>query len=143
ECELEGVQYRREGGETLGGPHDYAVVPAALSDPWFDGTGFTAASVLPGLVGYEWDLVTPGCRTPPLPVLFHYDGLPAPADAVRYTALSGARIFSAGSLNFTKGLDDFVEHAGARASGDPRLERFVRNAFADLLRPAPVLSVRA
>jgi hypothetical protein len=142
ECELEGVQYRRAGNESIGGQHDFAVAPAALSDPWFAGTGFTASSVLPGLVGYEWDLVTPGCPTPRLTVFFHYGGDPAPADTVRYTASSGAVVFSAGSLSFANGLDDFQEHPGVPPTGDPRLERFVHNGFATLLRPAAPRSVR-
>jgi len=142
ECELEGVEYVRAGVESIGGQHDYGVAPGALSDPWFAGTGFTASSLLPALVGYEWDAVEPGCRTPPLTVLFHYGGPPAPADAVRYTAPSGAIVFSAGSLSFAKGFDDFQERPGVRPAGDPRLERFVRNAFADLLRPAAPRSVR-
>jgi hypothetical protein len=136
ECELEGVEYVRSDAESIGGQHDYAVVPAALSDPWFAGTGFTASSVLPGLVGYEWDAVEPGCHTPPPTVLFHYAGPPAPADAVRFVAPSGALVFSAGSLSFAKGLNDYQERPSVRPTGDQRLERFVRNAFGDLLRPA-------
>jgi hypothetical protein len=102
ECELLGVAYHWDaatGTESIGGPFDYSVVPDALTDPWFTGTGFTATSTLPRLVGYEWDVVTPGCPTPPLTVLFRYQGPPVDADAVRYTAPSGARVFSAGSLN--------------------------------------------
>jgi hypothetical protein len=142
ECELEGVEYVRAGVESIGGQHDFGVAPGALPDPWFSGTGFTASSLLPGLVGYEWDAVAPGCKTPLLTVLFHYGGAPAPADAVRYTAPSGAIVFSAGSLSFAKGLDDFQERPGVRTTGDQRAERFVRNAFADLLRPAAPSSVR-
>jgi hypothetical protein len=142
ECELEGVEYVRSDVESIGGQHDYSIVPAALSDPWFAGTGFTAASVLPGIVGYEWDAVAPSCRTPPLTRLFHFAGPPASADAVRFTAPSGARVFSAGSLSFAKGLDDYRPHPAVPPSGDPRLESFMRNAFADLLRPAPPRAVR-
>ena len=142
ECELEGVQYVRSEAESIGGQLDYAVAPGALGDPWLSGTGFTDSGVLPGLVGYEWDAVDPGCRTPPLTVLFHYVGPPAPADAVRFTARSGAQIFSAGSLGFARGLDEFRAHPGVAATGDPRLEAFVRNAFADLLRPAQPRAVR-
>jgi hypothetical protein len=141
ECELEGVQYRGAGIESIGGQYDFAVVPESLSDPWFAGTGFTASNVLSGLVGYEWDLVTPGCPTPPLTVFFHYGGGPAPADAVRSTAPSGAIVFSAGSLAFAKGLDEF-RHQRSPPTNDPRLEVFVRNAFADLLRPAAPRAVR-
>jgi hypothetical protein len=136
ECELEGVQFQRVGGEGIGGPFDYPVAPVALSDPWFRGTGFTASSVLPGAVGYEWDSVVRGCATPPLTVLFHYGGS-VPADAVRFTAPSGARVFSAGTLNFAKGLNDI------RGAGNPGLEQFMRNVLADLTRPAAPLWVRA
>jgi N,N-dimethylformamidase beta subunit-like, C-terminal len=142
ECQLEGVEYVRTDVESIGGQHDYSVSADALSDPWFAGTGFTASSVLPGLVGYEWDAVEPGCRTPTLTVLFHYGGPPASADAVRFTAPSGAIVFSAGSLSFAVGLNDYHEHANVPAPGDPRLERFVRNAFADMLRPSAPRSVR-
>jgi hypothetical protein len=137
ECELEGIEYVRSGSESIGGPFDYGISPDALSDPWFAGSGFTATSVLHGLVGYEWDAVSPGCRTPPLTVLFHYGGPPAPADAVRFTAPSGASVFSAGSLNFAQGLDDYRFRPADEPTGDPRLETFMRNALADLQRPAP------
>jgi hypothetical protein len=135
ECELLGIQSLVEGGAQSIGIRDLAVNPAGLSDPWFTGTGFTATSVLPELVGYEWDLVTPGCSTPPLTVLFHYEG-PVDSDAVRYRAPSGARIFSAGTLRYSWGLDDSTGH------GDASLQQFTRNALDDLTRPAPPVSVR-
>ena len=47
------------------------------------------------------------CRFTSLTTLFHYEGPPGNADAVRYVAASGARVFSAGSLQFVWGLDDF------------------------------------
>lgn len=141
ECELEGVEYVRSEAESFGSLHGFTVVAAALANPWFTGAGFTAASFLPGLVGYEWDTVQPGCRTPPLTVLFRFAGPPA-ADAVRFTAPSGALVFSAGSLSFAKGLDDFRHHPDTPPTGDPRLEAFVRNAFADMQRPPGPLAVR-
>lgn len=141
ECELLGVQYTKDDGagiESIGGPYDYLVNPQALGDPWFAGSGFTPESTLRGLVGYEFDAVTPGCTTPPLTVFFHYQGEPANAnaDAVRYTAPSGARVFSGGSLRFSWGLDDLPAADGSGVRGDPRLERFMDNALHDLLRPA-------
>jgi hypothetical protein len=143
ECELEGVEYTRKGGEeSLGGQHDYSVAPSALDDPWFAGTGFTASSRVAGIVGYEWDAIAPGCRTPPLTPLFHFAGPPAPADAVRFTAPSGAIVFSAGSLSFSLGLDDLRATGQHAPSGDTRLEAFMRNALAELVRPAAPLSVR-
>jgi hypothetical protein len=62
-------------------------------------------------------------------VLFHYEGAPSNADAVRYVAASGARVFAAGSLQFSWGLDDWGGHARSVSSG---LQQFVRNAVADL-----------
>src|SRR5581483_10197781 len=142
ECELEGVEYVRSDTESLGGQHDFSVVPAALSNPWFAGTGFTATGSIPNIVGYEWDAVHPGCRTPPLTVLFHFGGPPAAADSVRFTAGSGAIVFSAGSLSFAKGLDDFHYHPDAPAPGDRRLEAFMHNAIAELMRPSAPIAVR-
>ena len=142
ECELLGVQYSGDVNESIGGPFDYAVNPGVLRDPWLVGTGFDATGVLHGLVGYEWDLVTRGCRTPPLTTFFRYRGPPADADAVRYTAPSGARVFSAGSLNFTHGLDDFVYGHQRAAPGDSRLERFVQDMLSDQQRPAPAFRIR-
>jgi hypothetical protein len=136
ECELLGVEGIVEPGNQSIGIRDLAVNPSALADPWFARSGFTPTTVLPRLVGYEWDLITPGCRTPPLTDLFHTDGSPG-YDGVRYTAPSGARVFSAGSLRFSWGLDD------STGSGSPQLQQFMRNALDDLTRPAPPRTVRA
>jgi len=135
ECQLLGVQGIVEPGNQSIGIEDLDVNPAALSDPWFAGAGFTATSVLPGLVGYEWDRIEPGCLTPPLTDLFHTSSSPA-YDGVRYTAPSGARVFSAGSLRFSWGLDP------ASPTVSPSLQQFMRNALDDLTRPAPPTSIR-
>ena len=135
ECRLLGVQGIVEPGNQSIGVRDLTANPAALGDPWFARTGITAATVLPQLVGYEWDLVTPGCATPPLTSLFHVSGTPS-YDGVRYTAPSGARVFSAGTLRFSWGLDETTGH------GSPPLQQFMRNALDDLTRPAPPASVR-
>ncbi len=135
ECTLLGVQYG-----AIGDSGDYAVNSAALGDSWFLGTGFEPGASLHGLVGYEWDGIQPGCPTPPLTVFFHAERLagrpPAEgvawnADAVRYTAPSGARVFSSGSLQFAWGLDPWSERF------DTRLDRFLRNGLDDLTRPPP------
>ena len=137
ECLLEGVQW--EGGLRTSGdpPRGYTVV-APAGDPWFAGTGLATGSVLPGLVGPEWD--TASCSRPGETRLFHYEGGPANADAVRYTAPSGARVFSAGSLQFAWGLDDYPPRStGVPNQVFPALQQFVRNALADLTRPASPL----
>jgi hypothetical protein len=136
ECQLLGVQGIVEPGNQSIGVESLIVNPAALADPWFARAGFTPGATFPELVGYEWDLISPGCQTPPLTDLFHTPGTPA-ADAVRYTAPSSARVFSAGTLRFSWGLDESTSHAS------PLLQQFMRNALDDLTRPAPPASVRA
>ena len=148
ECELLGVQhqggFRRSGDPQL----DYFVTPEGATDPWLRGTGLVTGSVLPDLVGREWDSIPAylpeSCRKPGLTVLFHHDGASGPADAVRYTAPSGARVFSAGSLQFSWALDTFgVDSFGHAQGPDPRVQQFTRNALTDLLQPAQPASVTA
>lgn len=128
ECELLGVQ--SQGGLAAAGdpPRSYQPAVVAMGDPWFAGTNLTTSSVLFDLVGYEWDVVHPDCNTPTLTVLFHYEGAPSNADAVRYTAPSGARVFSSGTLQFSWGLDDW----GRPGHASPGLQQFMRNALLDL-----------
>jgi len=146
ECTLLGSEYPDIPGSWgldsgIGEVADFTATAAASTDPWFAGTGFKPGDTLHDLVGGEWNTVIPGCQTQPLTVLFHYQGQPANADAVRYTATSGARVFTAGSLQFAAGLDNnqfLPEYAGYE---DPRLERFMENAMADLSRPAAPTAV--
>jgi hypothetical protein len=145
ECQLLGVSWL----SGIEGDHDFTVPAAAASDPWLAGTGLAAGSVVKGVVGAEWNTVDPACSEAPN-VLFHFDGGSAPggavsADAVKRTdPSSGARIFSAGSLRFSWGLDS---NQGPLAENgnreDPRLEQFMRNALDDLTRPAAPLTVSA
>ncbi len=127
QCQLLGIQYQDGLRSVHATPTSYGPNPAALADPWFAGAGLTGSSTLPGLVGYEWDGVQAGCQTPALTVLFHAAG-PPDADAVRYAAPSGARVFSSGSLQFVWGLDDW----GQKGHVDRRLQRFMVNALRDL-----------
>jgi hypothetical protein len=138
ECALLGVQHASSIETPGDAPRDYSVNPAAIGDRWFAGTGFTSTSTLPGLVGPEWDQVTSPrmawtCKFSSLTTLFHYQGAPGNADAVRYVASSGARVFSAGSLQFVWGLDDY--RTGAPGTADPRLQQFMRNAIVELTAP--------
>lgn len=142
ECALEGVMHLGSIERSGDPPADYNVNPNALGDPWFDGTGFTATSTLPGLVGPEWDQVVDphkaySCWFPNLTVFFHHEGPPGNADAVRYIAKSGAMVFSSGSLGFSWALDSFPNPAGVHE--DPRLEQFMRNALDDMTQ-GPVAS---
>ncbi len=143
ECALLGVMHIGGLGQA-----DYTVTPAGAADPWLQGTGLGAGATLANLVGREYDRV-PGpylptdCQIPGLTVLFHHDAPPGQADAVRYTATSGARVFASGSLQFGWGLDDSGNGDHGSAYADPRVQQFMRNALADLTRPAEPLTVTA
>ena len=127
ECSLIGVQYM--GGYSSN--RTYTVVNAALTDPWMAGTGFTAGSTIPGVVGYEWDTIVDGCASGTRTVFFSYPGsaneqLPA-AHATRYVAPSGSMTFSTGTMDWALKLDPWS------SSRDSRVEVFTRNALASLL----------
>ena len=138
ECELFGVQYD-DSWSVDSVVRNYGVVASAAGNPWFQGTGLTAgATTTGGTVGYEWDFITPGCNHPPVTSLLHWDdgagGFP-PADAVTYTAPSGARVFSAGSNQFAWGLDGWRD--GYTSTADTRLMAFMRNMITDLTAGEP------
>lgn len=131
ECELLGVEF--QGADSSHGEHNLAVLPSGVSDSWFAGTGFTTHSVLKGLASLEWDSITKGCSTPRLTEFFRYAGPPYPADVVRYTAPSGARVLSLSSLGLPWGLSEPPGRSyyanGPAGLSDPRLQRFVQNAL--------------
>jgi hypothetical protein len=149
ECELMGVQHQflTVQDHAL----DYTVTAAGAADPWLARTGFNAGDTVVGVVGREHDVLNPfpeSCFHPGLTVLFHYDGggVDQNADAVRFTAPSGARVFASGAQQFSWALDDwrsdgslFPEPPVQPWRGvpvDPRLQQFMRNALDDLTRPA-------
>ena len=133
---LLGVQH--QGGSLNWLPGSYTVDPAGAAHKWMRGTGLKAGDDLPGLVSVEVDtipnsfaVVGKTCPSRPVTVLFHREmggDTLGNADAVTYVARSGARIFSAGSLEFVNGIDDI----SARMSGGPsfvdrRVQKFVLN----------------
>jgi hypothetical protein len=144
ECQLLGVEF-----------HDVVLInrnidatadSAVARDPWFAGTGLVPGSVLTGLGGGETDEITPGCHVPPVTPLLSYsgapltNGTPARGDAVRYTACSGAEVFSAGSLQFSWGLDSWRDpsYSGPGLApvppDNPGLQQAMTNALTDLTR---------
>ena len=154
ECQLLGVQYYEDALNSSHRsdhvPRDLTVTAAGAANPWLAGSGLAQGATVGAVVGYEWDQVTPGCATPgPLTVLLHRDVVPAPspyppdpsADAVTYTdPASGARVLSAGTLQFSWMLDSWRDgvsdyrDTGAGKS-DPRVQAFVRRALLDLAPP--------
>jgi hypothetical protein len=152
ECLLEGVQHADI--RILDHPLDYTVTAAGASDPWLAGTGLAAGDRIVGVVGREHDSQAPypGCVHPGQIVLFHYESPDdLPADAVKYTAPSGARVFASGAQEFSWALDgwradDTIAPAAPVSSdrgapADPRVQQFMRNALDDLTRPAPPTQV--
>ncbi len=158
ECTLVGVQWQGGDDSSDRGPHDYRVDARNVADPWFKGTGFKAGDSVKGAVGREWDAVAPECagKTPPLTVLFHYQGKPTPqppgvytstfhstnADLVRYQAPSGSTVLAVGSMEFawsvTGSADGSPVGAGVISPVQPpdaRLQRLLRNAFEAMTQP--------
>ncbi|HEX7670338.1 MAG TPA: N,N-dimethylformamidase beta subunit family domain-containing protein, partial [Polyangiaceae bacterium] len=95
ECILMGVLH--QSLVSLPSSLDYTVTDAGAADPWLAGTGFAAGDKLAAVVGREHDVINPypeSCFHPGLTTLFHYDGqgVDQNADAVRFTAPSGARV---------------------------------------------------
>jgi hypothetical protein len=148
ECGLEGVMYYRIR-ESQSGPVDYTVTQAAQSDPWFKGTGFSPGDKISDVVGNEWDSlpeqpVPAQCVKSGLVDLFHYEGAPQNADAVRFTTPSGARVFAGGAQQLSWSLDPFnTDRFGRTLPADTRLQQFIRNALDDLGHPAPPKSLDA
>ena len=75
----------------------------ASSDPWLAAAGLAPGDVIPGVVGYEWDSLKPGCfagRVVPLMTarLPGADGSTHSAEMVRATAPSGGRVFAMGTM---------------------------------------------
>ncbi|HEX3455330.1 MAG TPA: N,N-dimethylformamidase beta subunit family domain-containing protein, partial [Gaiellaceae bacterium] len=147
ECALLGVQHYT--GSYAWPRADFRVV--AGSDPWLAGTGLTAGSTITGVVSREHDQIPAGSPAGTscglkVTVLFEHIGdidLER-AEAVRYAAPSGARVFSAGSYELAWALDSYrVNGDGTETPVDPRVQQFVRNVLADLQTPAAPASVSA
>ena len=100
----------------------------------FAGTGVVRGTSFPHLVGVEADTVDPGPDTPrPLEVVadvsYSSGGVPTSAQAVYYTAASGAGVLDVGTLQWTCALD-----GGCRKARSPRTVRFVRRVTDTVLR---------
>jgi hypothetical protein len=143
ECELMGVQHQWAAQRALGAsPTSYTVVGPS-SDPWLAAAGLAPGNVIPGVVGYEWDSMIPGCfagQVVPLmtTLLRGSDGVTHSADMVRATASGGGRVFAMGTMELAWALDDLDGR-----SPNPQVVAFVKAALRDLTRPAPPASPSA
>ncbi len=120
---------------------DYVVSNAA--DPYYANTGLNNGDKLTGLVGYEWDgLLNNGLTPTGLVVLSQSPVQPqgqlpllpsgtntTRSNAVRYTASSGAKVFSTGSIQWVWGLDSY---GVTNPRVDARAQQIAVNVFADM-----------
>jgi N,N-dimethylformamidase beta subunit-like protein len=137
ECKLMGVEHPWAGQRDLTAPPTSYKVVGPSSDPWLAAAGLAAGDVIPGVVGYEWDSVIPGCfagQVVPLMTarLPGSDGVTHSADMVRATARSGGRVFGMGTMELAWALDGLNGR-----SSNPQVAAFVNAALRDLTRPAP------
>jgi hypothetical protein len=141
ECELMGVQHAG-GTLTWTTSGDYTVSETAAHDPWIAAAGLHPGDVVRGIVSREVDTI-PGSQTASascgnrLTVLFHRElgtAEQGDADAVKFTAPSGAKVFASGSHQFVWGLEDVPEVERMRHDlVDPRLQAFTKAMLDDLV----------
>lgn len=134
-CQLMGVEHRWAAQRSLTAPPTAYTVVGPRDDPWLAAGGLAPGDVIPGIVGYEWDSLIPGCfhgKVVPLmtAALRGSNGVFESADMVRATAPSGGRVFAMGTMELAWALDDLDEGASA-----PRVDAFVVAALRDLTGP--------
>lgn len=142
ECKLWGVQYAFNAQRPASSPASAYGVALSAKDRWVRATGLATGDEIPGIVGYEWDTLNRGCFRGRVTRVLHAtpkgeDNKTHPADAVRGVARSGARMFAAGSLQFSWALDEYGGHTAS-----PGMQALMKNAFDDMIRPAPPRPVR-
>jgi hypothetical protein len=126
------------------------------SDSYYDNTGLKIGDKLSQLVGFEWDSIVNNGATPSeLVILSESPVIPTVTDddlppgtntqvshAVRYTAPSGAKVFSTGSIHWIWGLDS---DGIVPSKEDTRAKQIVINVLADMgakpLTPSPGIVV--
>lgn len=127
----------------------YAWSPApGLRPSWlFAGTGVSASSAIPGIVGYEVDQTTAATPTGTevlgggsAPCMPSEPDEPTPgpgqdlAQTTLYTAPSGALVFNTGTLGWELGLEPVPSASpDAPAAPDPRVVKMTRNLLAHVL----------
>ena len=137
ECELMGVTHQWAAQRGLSAPPTSYTVVGPSSDPWLAAADLAPGDVIPGVVGYEWDSLVPGCfagQVVPLMTtrLAGSDGVFHSVDMVRATAPSGGRVFAMGTMELAWALDDPTGR-----SPNPQLVALVKAALRDLTRPIP------
>ncbi len=111
ECKLMGVQHQWAAQRSLFAPPTSYTVVGPSSDPWLAAAGLAPGDVIPGVVGYEWDSLIPGCFAGQVVPLMtaripRSNGVPNSANMVRATAPSGGRVFAMGTMELAWALND-------------------------------------
>jgi len=137
ECKLMGVQHQWAAQRSLFAPPTAYTVVGPSSDPWLAAAGLAPGDVIPGVVGYEWDSLIPGCFAGQVVPLMTAripgsNGVPDSANMVRATAPSGGRVFAMGTMELAWALNELDGR-----SASPQVVAFVKAALDDLTRPAP------
>jgi N,N-dimethylformamidase beta subunit-like protein len=136
ECQLMRVQHQWAAQRGLAAPASSYTVVGPRSDPWLAAAGLAPGDVVPGVVGYEWDSLVPGCfagQVVPLmtALLPGSNGVRHSVDMVRATAPSGGRVFAMGTMELARALDGLDGR-----SPNPQMVAFVKAALRDLTHPA-------
>jgi hypothetical protein len=135
----------------------YPWVPdPSLRPAWlFAGTGVSAATSIPGIVGYELDERTPA--SPPgtrvlggstaVPCMAEVEPSPVRgtgAQSTLYRASSGALVFAAGTLGWLYGLYPVPQASpDVPRAPDPRVVAMTRNLLARVLGRQPGASAKS
>jgi len=111
---------------------DYAYVVQNASHWIYAGTGFVNGTRVPGIVGYEVDRIFSNGFSPPglvtlsnSPVTACCGGGTSNANSTIYTAASGARVFAAGTIQWSFGLDNY----GGTTYVNAGIQRMTTNIF--------------
>ena len=131
------------GGETFNS--DYIVQNA--SNWVYAGTGWTNGTHVPGLVGYEYNHYFGDSNTPPGTVVLSNTPLvntengnqPDTANATIYTAPSGARVFSAATIQWSWGLDNY----GGTSMVNAGVQRVTQNIIDNFTARRPAAAADA
>lgn len=113
---------------------NYAYIVQDASSWVYDNTGFVNGSSVPGIVGYEYDKVWSNGFSPPgltilsnSPVHGCCGGFSSFANSTIYTAPSGARVFAAGTIQWSWGLANVQGNTFANAGIQQTTENILNN----------------
>ncbi len=137
ECRLMGVEHQWAAQRNLTAPPTAYAVVGRTSDPWLAAARLAPGEVIHGVLGYEWDSLTPRCFAGQVARLMTAavpgsDGVRHSADMIRATAPSGGRVFAMGTMELARALDGLDG-----GSPNSQVVAFVEAALRDLTRPAP------